>query len=54
MTLEFELQKQRKAGNIIVYDVLRKGLKIGMLILEEPYHIKTAQKEQMKLYNRGE
>lgn len=43
MDLEFEIKLQENYHNsdLVAYDVLRKGLKVGFLLLDsEPYRVK--------------
>lgn len=49
--LEFELELGRKTENLIQYNVLRKGLCVGILVLEEPYNKKEAEKVLMTMHN---
>jgi hypothetical protein len=48
-TLDFELQTIKTEENSITYEVLRKGLVVGILILDEPYKIRP--KKLMTMHN---
>lgn len=38
MRLEFEVEKKKTKNDLCVYDVLRKGLCVGTLVLSEEYN----------------
>lgn len=49
--LEFELEVARNTASMIQYNILRKGLCVGILVLEEPYDKKEAEKILMTMHN---
>lgn len=49
MGLEFELKVQRKNSEFVLYDVERKGLKVGLLALDKPYSDDVAIKKVLEL-----
>lgn len=51
MDLEFELRKLEVTENSITYEILRKGLSVGRMYLDEPYNRKEAQRILMNLTN---
>lgn len=50
--LEFELEVKKRTSKLIQYDVLRKGLCVGILVLEEPYDLKETEKKLMTMHNK--
>lgn len=38
MRLEFEVEESLKNDREIIYNILRKGLKVGFIHLKEPYN----------------
>ena len=48
--LEFEIERGEASEKVAWYDVKRKGMKVGILLLDgEPYSRKEATKDTMTL-----
>ena len=47
MRLEFELIEKCRTEKLIVYCILRKGLKQGEMVLKEPYNMEEAKCKTM-------
>ena len=52
MNLEFELELKKRQNNSITYYVQRKGITIGELTLEEPYHKPQAIKRLLTMHDQ--
>ena len=50
--LEFELEEEKNMTGLIHYNVLRKGLCVGILVLVEPYERKEAKRKLMSMHNQ--
>ena len=50
VNLEFELDKMdNNSGNIVVYNIMRKGLVVGLMILDrEPYGVDGIELNNME------
>lgn len=49
MNLEFELKEVLRKDGRILYEVLRKGLSVGNLFLEEPYGLNRQEAKGMQV-----
>lgn len=49
MNLKFEIELNRRDENLIIYDVMRKGIKIGILVMEQPYNRDEALLQEMEM-----
>lgn len=54
MNLEFELEIQQKGKQFIHYSILRKGLVVGLMVLEAPYTHEEAIKKLITMHNTYE
>lgn len=53
MELELELQEWMNTDNMITYIVKRKGLRVGLLSLYEPYTEDTQKRTLMTINDAG-
>lgn len=49
--LEFELEENTRNGGTITYTILRKGIAVGLMVLETPYNEERAIKRLMTMHN---
>jgi len=47
--LEFEIHEEHNTGRVITYRVERKGLMVGLLLLNEPYTKEKAKSTKMRM-----
>ena len=51
MNLEFELETAKISRVGIIYDIKRKGLKVGEMYLDKPYNEPKINKKMMTMHN---